>query len=178
MEGARVVARLLQPPADGGEIEEQYEFEVAYRQVTRSAFLLARHLGRRTDEAMDIVQDAALRAWRYRASRTGDFRPWFLAIVYRLSRSPVPDWVPLPRAWDRPGPDPLSSAMDPDLVAAMRELPTRQRAALWLRYCDDLSVGDVARIMGCSEPAAKQLLLRGRDSLRHRLNSRPKENLS
>lgn len=177
MEGARLVARLPRPRADGGEIEEQVEFEVAYCQVTRSAFLLARHLGRRTDEATDIVQDAALRAWRYRASRTGDFRPWFLAIVYRLSRSPVPDWVPLPRGWDRPGPDALSSAMDPDLMAAMRELPVRQRAALWLRYGDDLSVGDVARIMGCSEPAAKQLLLRGRDSLRHRLNSRPKENL-
>jgi RNA polymerase sigma factor (sigma-70 family) len=62
--------------------------------------------------------------------------------------------------------------MDPELVAAMRELPARQRAALWLRYCDDLSVGDVARIIGCSESAAKQLLLRGRDALRLRLNSK------
>jgi RNA polymerase sigma factor (sigma-70 family) len=62
--------------------------------------------------------------------------------------------------------------MDPELVAAMRELPARQRAALWLRYCDDLSVGDVARIIACSEPAAKQLLLRGRDALRLRLNSK------
>jgi DNA-directed RNA polymerase specialized sigma24 family protein len=172
MEGARVTARMLQPPADEGDIEEQHEFEVAFGQVRRSAFLLARHVGRGTDESADIVQDAALRAWRYRASRTGDFRPWFLAIVYRLSRSPVPAWVPLPRGWDRPGPAAVASAMDPELVAAMRELPARQRAALWLRYCDDLSVVDVARIIGCSEPAAKQLLLRGRDALRLRLNSK------
>lgn len=170
-----MIARILQHSADEpneGEIDEQREFEVAFGQVRRSAFLLARHLGRGTDESADIVQDAALRAWRYRVSRTGDFRPWFLAIVYRLSRSPVPDWVPLPRAWDRPGPAAVASAMDPELVAAMRELPARQRAALWLRYCDDLSVGDVARIIGCSEPAAKQLLLRGRDALRLRLNSK------
>lgn len=175
-----MIARILQHPADGSddvEIDEPREFEAAFRQVSRSAFLLARHLGRRTDEAMDIVQEAALRAWRYRTSRTGDFRPWFLAIVYRLSCSPVPDWIPLPRAWDRPGPDVIASAMDPELLAAMRELPARQRAALWLRYCDDLSVGDVARIMGCSEPAAKQLLLRGRDALRLRLSSRSQENL-
>ncbi len=37
-----------------------------------------------------------------------------------------------------------------------------------LRAC---RVGDVARIIGSSEPAAKQLLLRGRDALRLRLNS-------
>src|SRR5260370_38398215 len=51
------------------------EFEAAFRQVSRSAFLLARHMGRRTDEAMDTVQEAALRAWRYRGRRSGEFRP-------------------------------------------------------------------------------------------------------
>ncbi len=66
-----MIARMLHAPAEGadeGQIDEQHEFEVAFRQVRRSAFLLARHLGRRTDEATDIVQEAALRAWRYRAS--------------------------------------------------------------------------------------------------------------
>src|SRR3977135_2496607 len=114
MERARVIARMRQRPAvtaDVGETDEHREFEVAFREVRQSAFLLARHLGRRTDEAMDIVQEAALRAWRYRTSRSGDFRPWFLAIVYRLSRSPVPEWVPLPRAWDRPSPDAIASAI-------------------------------------------------------------------
>jgi RNA polymerase sigma factor (sigma-70 family) len=67
--------------------------------------------------------------------------------------------------------------MDPELLAALRLLSSRQRAALWLRYCDDLATADVARIMGCSETAAKQLLLRARDSLRARLASRLKEDL-
>jgi DNA-directed RNA polymerase specialized sigma24 family protein len=173
-----VIARVVQRPADRtDEVDngEPPEFETAFGQVSHSAFLLARHMGHRTDEAMDIVQEAALRAWRYRGSRTGAFRPWFLAIVYRLSRNPIPIWVPLPRAWDRPGPEPAGSAMDPELVAAMRKLPARQRAALWLRYCEDLPVGDVARIMGCSEPAAKQLLLRGRDALRLQLSTHSQE---
>src|SRR3977135_1915923 len=102
MERARVIARMRQRPAvtaDVGETDEHREFEVAFREVRLSAFLLARHLGRRTDEAMDIVQEAALRAWRYRASRIGDFRPWFLAIVYSQSRSALPDWVPRPATW-------------------------------------------------------------------------------
>jgi DNA-directed RNA polymerase specialized sigma24 family protein len=152
-------------------VDERSEFEAAFTEVRRSAFLLARHLGRGTDAATDIVQEAALRAWRYRSSRNGEFRPWFLTIVYRLSRGPVPEWVPLPRAWDRPAPDPIDTAIDSDLLAALRALPPRQRAAVWLRYCDDLSTADVARILHCSEPAVKQLLLRARDALRERLES-------
>ena len=149
--------------------DERGEFEAAFDDVRRSAFLLARHLGRDTEAARDVVQEAALRAWRYRASRTGDFRPWFLAIVYRLCRGPMPEWMPLPRSWDRAAPDPIDSALDDDLLSALRTLPPRQRAALWLRYCDDLTTADVARVLHCSEPAAKQLLLRARDALRERL---------
>jgi len=60
----------------------------------------------------------------------------------------------------------------------MRRLPSRQRAALWLRYIDDLAVADVAKVMGCSETAAKQLLLRGREGLRAHLTSRLQEESS
>ena len=155
--------------------DEPRQFETAFRQVSRSAFLLARQMGRSTEEAQDIVQEAALRGWRYRSTRTGEFRPWFLTIVYRLGCRRAPLWLPLPAHWDRPAADTFASSIDPELVAALRELPMRQRAALWLRYCDDLSIADVARIMHCSEPAAKQLLLRGRDALRARLTSRMKE---
>ena len=154
------------------QVDERSEFEAAFIEVRRSAFLLARHLGRDTEGATDIVQEAALRAWRYRTSRTGEFRPWFLSIVYRLSRGPVPEWLPLPRAWDRAAPDPIESSMDPELLAALRTLPPRQRAALWLRYCDDLATADVARILHCSETAAKQLLLRAREALRERLENK------
>jgi len=158
--------------------DDPRQFETAFRQVSRSAFLLARQLGRSTEEAMDIVQEAALRGWRYRSTRTGEFRPWFLAIVYRLSRRRMPEWLALPTGWDPPAPEGFRSEIDPELVAALRLLPSRQRSALWLRYVDDLAVLDVARIMGCSETAAKQLLLRGRDALRARLMSRLKEESS
>jgi DNA-directed RNA polymerase specialized sigma24 family protein len=162
-------------PVSDRSLDDRREFEAAYRDVSRSAFLLARQLGRGTDEALDIVQNAALRAWRYRSTRTGEFRPWFLAIVYRQSRSHVPSWVPLPASWDPAAPDPIATSLDAALVAAMRELPGRQRAALWLRYCEDMAIRDVARIIGCSEPAAKQLLMRGREALRQKLQSSPKE---
>src|ERR1700756_5729205 len=93
------------------ETDTRREFELEFRQASRSAFLLARHLGRDTDAAKDVVQDAALRAWRYRSSRTGDFRPWFLAIVYRQCRGPMPEWLAPPRAGGPAAPQPLRVAL-------------------------------------------------------------------
>ena len=51
-----------------------------YERYHAEVYLYCRSRLRDPDEAMDIVQEAALRAWRYRRSRTGAFRPWFLAI--------------------------------------------------------------------------------------------------
>lgn len=150
---------------------ESDRFESAFREVSRSAFLLARQLGRGTDEARDIVQEAALQAWRYRSGRVGEFRPWFLTIVYRLCRRRAFEWFPLPTGWDKPVPAGIDSQIDPDIVAALRTLPTRQRAALWLRYGEDLTISDVARVMHLTDTAAKQLLFRGREGLRQKLTT-------
>jgi DNA-directed RNA polymerase specialized sigma24 family protein len=94
-----------------------------------------------------------------------------LTIVYRLCRRRALDWLPLPTGWDRPVPPGLDSRIDPDLVAVLRTLPTRQRAALWLRYGEGLAIGDVARVMHLTESAAKQLLFRGREELRQKLTT-------
>lgn len=49
-----------------------------------------------------------------------------------------------------------------DVLEALRRLPERQRAALTLRYLDDLSVRDVALALECSYDAAESLLARAR----------------
>jgi hypothetical protein len=100
---------VIQQPAESvlrdADREEAVEFQAAFERTSRSAFLLARHMGRTTEEAEDIVQEAALRGWRYRGGRTGEFRPWFLTIVYRLCRRPSLTWLPLPASWERAVPD-------------------------------------------------------------------------
>lgn len=59
-----------------------------------------------------------------------------------------------------------SSDPDEDLAAALAALPAMQRAALILRYLDDLPVREVARLLGRSEKAVESLLSRGRATLR------------
>jgi RNA polymerase sigma factor (sigma-70 family) len=52
------------------------------------------------------------------------------------------------------------------LVDAVRRLPAAQRAAITLRYIDDLPVREVAALLGRSEGAVESLLSRGRETLR------------
>lgn len=140
---------------------------VVYESARRAGYLLARHLGCSADDAMDAVQEASERAWRYRGSLDGRFEPWFLAIVHRTATRPRIRWLPLGK-WDRPAENVLTG-FDPALRDALQRLPPRQRTALWLHYGEDLSIADVAHVMRISAPAAKQLLFRSRDALRKEL---------
>ncbi len=48
---------------------------------------------------------------------------------------------------------------------ALRRLPTRQRAAVVLRYHADLPEAEAAEVLGCTLPAIKSLTMRGLDRL-------------
>jgi RNA polymerase sigma-70 factor (sigma-E family) len=62
-----------------------------------------------------------------------------------------------------------------DLWAALATLPARQRAALVLRYYEDLSERDTAEALGCSLAAVKSLVARGSEALRAHLPTYPSE---
>lgn len=52
-----------------------------------------------------------------------------------------------------------------DFWATVRQLPSRQAAAIALHYLEDRSVADVAEILGCAEGTAKAHLHKGRQNL-------------
>ena len=66
-------------------------------------------------------------------------------------------------------PSDLNGAGDPELWQAVGSLPTKQRAALLLRFAGDLSHREVAAALGCSEEAARRSAHEGLKRLREEL---------
>lgn len=75
---------------------------------------------------------------------------------------------------ERPVADHAETTAPPDgspedrlvLLRALAAVPPRQRAALVLRFWEDMSVGDTARAMGCTEGTVKSQTARGLEALR------------
>jgi RNA polymerase sigma-70 factor (sigma-E family) len=78
-------------------------------------------------------------------------RAWLIREVGRLAHSAAPF------------PDVGARA---DLWTTLATLPARQRAALVLRYYEDLSEREAAQVLGCSVAAVKSLTARGVETLR------------
>ena len=57
------------------------------------------------------------------------------------------------------------------LIDALLRLPKRQRAAVVLRYWEDMPGEQVAHVLGCSAGAARNLTMRGLASLRELLSA-------
>lgn len=65
----------------------------------------------------------------------------------------------------------LSRLEQDAVLAAVAELPARQREALVLRYYADLSEAEIAETMGCSRGAVKSHTARGVAALRARMET-------
>jgi RNA polymerase sigma-70 factor (sigma-E family) len=63
-------------------------------------------------------------------------------------------------------------ATETDLWTQLRALPPRQRAAVVLRYYEDLSVAETADLMGCSVGSVKRHASDGLAKLRDRMGAR------
>jgi len=63
-------------------------------------------------------------------------------------------------------PSPAPSDVRQVLLQALAAVPARQRTCLVLRYFDDASVAEVARILGCHEGTVKSQTSRGLANLR------------
>ncbi|WGX97950.1 SigE family RNA polymerase sigma factor [Nocardioides sp. L-11A] len=130
--------------------------------------------------AEDLVQGVLVRlylAWG-RATRRGGVdayarRALVNAFIDHRRRPSVARETVTAELPDRPaGPVSLplgEDAVDADLLAALRALPARMRAAVVLRHVADLSVEDAADALGCSPGTVKSQTARGLAKLRELL---------
>jgi RNA polymerase sigma-70 factor (sigma-E family) len=143
-------------------------------QLHRTAYLLCGdwHL------AQDLVQETLARTFlnwgRVESARSPDAYVWRILLNQVKSRgrrrsgkeSPVedPEHSPIPDgAQDR--------ADRAELMAAIKRLPSRQRAALVFRYFEQLSEAETAEALGCSVGNVKSQTSRALRSLRHIITS-------
>ncbi len=159
--------------------------EIVDRFEGRLFNFIARRLGggggRATADAEDLAQESFLRAWR----SIGDFRPthrfstWLFTIAGRLvvdhlrhQRVQRAATETIARAATRRGHE-RQFAESPFTDNGLRNLWTiardtlteEQHAALWLRYAEDLSPREVARVLDRSEVSVRVMLFRARQTL-------------
>lgn len=150
--------------------EEFHEFvSRQWEPLSRTAYLLTRD----RQLAEDLVQTALEKTHRHwqRIKRTDSPKVYTrrvminTAISWRRRRK----WAEVPLlASDSGGhSDPYGQADNRHLLLQLlRQLPPRTQAVLVLRYFEDLSEADIARVLGCSIGTVKSQTSRGLDRLR------------
>ena len=132
--------------------------------------------------AADLTQDAFVKAYRAHDSLQKDenARAWLYQIAHRvaldeLRRRRIIRMVPWTGEARGSAPSAERLAMDlrlsGPLERALARIPERQRAALLLAELHDLTGLELAAALGVSHVAARALLTRARESLRHALAS-------
>lgn len=134
------------------------------------------------DDAADLVQEALTNLyprWE-RVAAAGDPEPYVRRSIVnsRITRwrrnpeHPAGD----PSVLDGVVADSTAAQADADLFGRLfATLPARQRAALVLRFYDDLGFAEIARVLDCAEPTARSLVHRALLDLRARLPRRGHE---
>jgi RNA polymerase sigma-70 factor, ECF subfamily len=150
-------------------------FEMIIRTHSRALFAIAYGILQNREEAEDVVQDSLVKAWktRWRVRDPEKFPAWLAAIaryrahdVLRRRRT-----IPLPpetiEISETEAIDP--TALDQQLHSALAALPELHRAALTLRYFEEMDYRTIENTLGLTNGALRGILGRALASMRKQL---------
>lgn len=158
-------------------------FEAFYRNEYRAMLSIALALASDTAAAEDLVQEAFITAHRRwdRVSQYDSPNAWVRRVLINRATSLRRRLSAELRALARIGPPdpalPDFSAETSEVWKEVHRLPRRQQQAIALHYVGQLSMVEIADVMGCSEGAVKSHLHRARESLRTSLAAWDQEEL-
>ncbi len=155
--------------------------ETLYEQHAPSALRFAYFLSGDQETARDLVQDAFVQvAGRFRYLRQPDgFDAYLRRTIVNLNASRLRrlkvERSSLAReaAYPAVGVPERDPAVSEELWQAILDLPPRQRAAIVLRFYEDLSEVQAADILRCSVKALNQLVVRAMKTLRTQIGEEP-----
>lgn len=150
-------------------------FEMIIRTHSRTLFAIAYGILQNREEAEDVVQDSLVKAWntRWRVRDPDKFPAWLATIarhrahdLLRRRRS-----IPLsPETIDISETEAIdSTALDQQLHSALATLPELHRAALTLRYFQEMDYRTIENTLGLTNGALRGILGRALASMRKQL---------
>ena len=150
-------------------------FEMIIRTHSRTLFAIAYGILQNREEAEDVVQESLIKAWkmRWRVRDPEKFPGWLSMIarhrahdVFRKRRSARITHDGLETS-DANTPD--TTAIDQQLHSALASLPELHRAALILRYFEEMDYRTIENMLGLTNGALRGILGRSLASLRKQL---------
>jgi RNA polymerase sigma-70 factor (sigma-E family) len=136
--------------------------------LLRTAYLLTGDRGHAEDLLQGVLERMARRWPSITDSREAYARRALVNAATNRWRRRAPVPVELTERHHLSAPDvSVGVAVRDELIRALLSLPARQRAVLVLRYFEDLSEAETARVLECSVGTVKSQASRGLDRLRH-----------
>ena len=180
---------------DAARSGDREAFRALFERYHRRAYSLAFGVVHNADDALDVVQDAFIKAHRYldKFEGTSSFYTWLYRIVmnlaidhlrkHRTSRAvdfsdttvkeddaAVGDEDLVPKVLGgHPGRALVDKEIRQRIEAALEELSENHRAVLVMRELEGLSYEEMAQVMGCSKGTIMSRLFHARRNMQKRL---------
>jgi RNA polymerase sigma-70 factor, ECF subfamily len=153
---------------------DRQAFEMIIRTHSRTLFAIAYGILQNREEAEDVVQDSLVKAWktRWRVRDPEKFPAWLATIarhrardIFRRRRTVSLEEVIEPSLVTQMD----DSDLDQKLHFALASLPELHRAALTLRYFEEMDYRTIENTLGLTNGALRGILGRALASLRKQL---------
>jgi len=148
------------PPTEGNHLGFSAFFHREFEPVVRTVYLVLHD----QQSAEDVAQDAfgQLYVNWSRVSGYDQPRAWVRRVAIRMAVRLARREATRRTLAARQSPYAPPAGGDLDLAAALRTLPTQQRAAVALHYYEDRSAEEVGALLGCSASTVRTHLARAR----------------